>query len=156
MPPGIGGLRLAPLPGAIPAWRASVDSDGLRRVCEAVAGSGGRLGALWASDARDRGAGFVLHAVLVAVEGLVCVDVRLDGETYADVSDIFPAAGRMQRAIADLMGLRAGMRDTRGWQQWCPARIATPSESRICATSCGWMSPTLNETIPARRCGGGP
>src|SRR5437763_8593473 len=115
MPPGIGGLRLAPLPGAVPAWRASVDSDGLRRVCEAVAGSGGRLGALWASDERDRGAGFVLHAVLVAFEGLVCVDVRLDGETYADVSDIFPAAGRMQRAIADLMGLRAGMRDTRGW-----------------------------------------
>src|SRR5213595_2327648 len=115
MPPGIGGLRLAPLPGAVPAWRASVDSDGLRRVCEAVAGSGGRLGALWASDERDRGAGFVLHAVLVAFEGLVCVDVRLDGETYADVSDLFPAAGRMQRAIADLMGLRAGMRDTRGW-----------------------------------------
>src|SRR5205814_6258301 len=115
MPPGIGGLRLAPLPGAVPAWRASVDSDGLRRVCEAGAGSGGGLGALWASDERDRGAGFVLHAVLVAFEGLVCVDVRLDGETYADVSDIFPAAGRMQRAIADLMGLRAGMRDTRGW-----------------------------------------
>src|SRR5437762_8969797 len=97
MPPGIGGLRLAPLPGAVPAWRASVDSDGLRRVCEAVAGSGGRLGALWASDERDRGAGFVLHAVLVAFEGLVCVDVRLDGETYADVSDIFPAAGRIDR-----------------------------------------------------------
>ena len=115
MPQGIGGLRLAPLPGAVPAWRASVDSDGLRRVCEAVAGSGGRLGALWASDERDRGAGFALHAVLVAFEGLVCVDVRLEGETYADVSDLFPAAGRMQRAIADLMGLRAGMRDTRGW-----------------------------------------
>src|SRR5213594_803214 len=115
MPPSIAGLRLAPLPGAVPAWRASVDSDGWRRVCEAVAGSGGRLGALWASDERDRGAGFALHAVLVAFEGLVCVDVRLEGETYADVSDLFPAAGRMQRAIADLMGLRAGMRDTRGW-----------------------------------------
>src|SRR5205809_4204588 len=115
MPPVVGGLRLAPLPGAVPAWRTSVDSDGLRRVCEAVAGSGGRLGALWASDERDRGAGFALRAVLVAFEGLVYVDVRLEGETYADVSDLFPAAGRMQRAIADLMGLRAGMRDTRGW-----------------------------------------
>src|SRR5438034_6483919 len=115
MPPVVGGLRLAALRGAVPAWRASVDIDGLRRVCEAVAGSGGRLGALWASDERARGAGFALHAVLVAFEGLVCVDVRLEGETYADVSDLFPAAGRMQRAIADLMGLRAGMRDTRGW-----------------------------------------
>src|SRR3989454_10280470 len=115
MPPSIAGLRLAPLPGAVPAWRASVDSDGWRRVCEAVAGSGGRLGALWASDERDRGAGFALHAVLVAFEGLVCVDVRLEGETCVDVSDLFPVAGRMQRAIADLMGLRAGMRDTRGW-----------------------------------------
>src|SRR5437773_360624 len=52
MPPGIGGLRLAPLPGAVPAWRASTDSDGLRRACEAVAGSGGRLGARWAGDPR--------------------------------------------------------------------------------------------------------
>src|SRR6267142_2589641 len=115
MPPRIAGLRLAPLTGAVPAWRASVDSDGLRRACDAVAREGGRLGALWASDERDRGAGFALHAVLVAFEGLVCIDVGLEGETYADVSDIFPAAGRMQRAIADLMGLRAGMRDTRGW-----------------------------------------
>ncbi len=115
VPPNIGSLRLAPLPGAVPAWRATVDSDGLRRACEAVARGGGRLGALWASDERDRGAGFALHAVLVAFEGLVCVDVRLEGETYADVSDIFPAAGRMQRAIADLMGLRTAVRDTRGW-----------------------------------------
>src|SRR6267378_5093352 len=102
MSPGVDDLRLAPLPGAVPAWRASADSDGLRRACEAVARDGGRLGALWASDERDRGAGFALHAVLVAFEGLVCIDVGLEGETYADVSDIFPAAGRMQRAIADL------------------------------------------------------
>src|SRR6266850_6547823 len=105
----VGDLRPMPLPGAVPAWRASVDSDGLRRACEAVAHDGGRLGALWASDERDRGAGFALHAVLVAYEGLVCVDVRLEGETCPDVSDVFPAAGRMQRAIADLMGLRTGM-----------------------------------------------
>src|SRR3989442_13664657 len=102
MPQGIGGLRLAPLPGAVPAWRASVDSDGLRRVCEAVAGSGGRLGALWASDERDRGAGFALHAVLVAFGGLGCGDVLLEGETYADVSGLFPAAGRHPRGIGDL------------------------------------------------------
>ncbi len=108
-------MRLAPLPGAAPAWRASADSDGLRRACEAVARDGGRLGALWASDERDRGAGFALHAVLVAYEGLICVDVRLEGETCPDVSDVFPAAGRMQRAIADLMGLRTGMHDPRGW-----------------------------------------
>ena len=43
-----------------------------------------------------------------------------------------------------------------GWQQWWPARIATPPMSRICATSCGWMPSMLNETIPARFSGGGP
>ena len=31
-----------------------------------------------------------------------------------------------------------------------------PSQSRICATSCGWMPATSNETIPARRSAGGP
>src|SRR2546428_283960 len=144
MPQGIGGLRLAPLPGAVPAWRASVDSDGLRRVCEAVAGSGGRLGALWASDERDRGAGFALHAVLVAFEGLVCVDVRLEGETCVDVSDLFPVAGRMQRAIADLMGLRAGMRDTRGWLRhgaWREDALRTTSATLApSATTAAWHS----------------
>ena len=43
-----------------------------------------------------------------------------------------------------------------GWQQWWPARIATPCRSRICATSCGWMPSTLKVTMPARRSAGGP
>src|SRR6516225_841616 len=37
-----------------------------------------------------------------------------------------------------------------GCAQWCPARIATPSPSRIVPTSWAWTSPTTNEITPAR------
>ena len=35
-----------------------------------------------------------------------------------------------------------------GWLQWWPARTATFSPSRIAATSCGWMSPSVKEITP--------
>jgi Ni,Fe-hydrogenase III large subunit/Ni,Fe-hydrogenase III component G len=102
------------MPGAVPGWRARVEADHWRRTCVSVALGGGRLGALWATDDRDRSSGFTVHAVLVTYEGLVCLDLAVQAAEYPDISDVFPAAGRMQRAIWDLMGLRAGA-DTRGW-----------------------------------------
>ncbi len=102
------------LPGAVPAWRARADAADWRRACEAIARSGGRLGCLWASDERERSGSFVVHVILAAHEGLVCLDVPAERESYPDLSDIFPAAARMQRAVRDLMGLDAGA-DRRGW-----------------------------------------
>ena len=107
-------ISLEKLPGAVAGWRARVDENGWRRACESVSGAGGRLGALWASDERDRAGGFVVHVLLVAPEGLVCLDLPLSGTEFPDISDLFPAAGRMQRATHDLMGLRSGA-DARGW-----------------------------------------
>ena len=43
-----------------------------------------------------------------------------------------------------------------GCVQWWPARTAIPSQSRICATSCGCTSSTSKLTMPARRSAGGP
>lgn len=115
MAPRIEGLALEALPGAVPAWRARVDAALWRRACESVARSGGRLGCLWASDERERpkdererSGAFAVHVVLVVHEGLVCLDLPLQAESYPDVSDLFPAASRMQRAVRDLMGLHAG------------------------------------------------
>src|SRR5258708_14638391 len=135
MSPVIENISLENLPGAAPAWRARVDENGWRRACESVSGAGGRLGALWASDERDRAGSFIVHALLVAHEGLVCLDLPVQAQV-PDLSDLFPAAGRMQRAMRDLMGLQAGA-DARGWLRhgaWgeaaLPLRRDVPAHAR--------------------------
>ena len=122
MTPSLPGIQLAPVAGAVPAWRAEADAPRWHAGCEAAARAGGRLAALWASDQRDRGQGFSVIALLVLYEGLVCLELRLpDGrQTYPDLSDVFACAARMQRAAFDLVGVRAvdangETPDSRGW-----------------------------------------
>lgn len=93
------------------AERIAVDADGWRRVFEQAAQSGSRLGALWGTD---EGGTFAVHALLVVHDRLAWLTLGLDGLSYPDVSSVFPAATRMQRAVRDLLGLRAGD-DERGW-----------------------------------------
>ena len=122
MTPALAGLALASLPGEARAWRASVDARQWRAACEAAAASGGRLAALWASDDRDRSRAFTARALLGVYEGLVCLELEVPGAApeYPDLSDLFPCAARMQRATADLLGVRAAapdgsLPDARGW-----------------------------------------
>ncbi|MFZ5540411.1 MAG: NADH-quinone oxidoreductase subunit C, partial [Pseudomonadota bacterium] len=84
---------------------------------QAFARAGDRLVALWGSDRRDLGEGFVMCAAYAASDALACVRLPLGDDTeYPDISKYFPAAIRMQRAIFDLLGLRAsGADDERPW-----------------------------------------
>jgi len=105
-----------PVPGAATAWRADVDAAELPQLCAQVRDSGGRLVALWGSDEGD--AGYAVHVALGGHDGLLCLCAALDGKdpSYPDVSAVFPAADRMQRAAYDLLGIRAtGAEDTRKW-----------------------------------------
>ena len=118
MTPVLPAIQLLPLAGAVPAWRAEVDAPRWRAGCEAAAGAGGRLAALWASDERDRGQGFCVRALLVLYEGLVCLELHLADatQTYPDLSDLFACATRMQRAAHDLVGvIPQGNSDRRKW-----------------------------------------
>jgi len=144
MTPAIPGLRLEPLAGAIPAWRVAVDAQGWLRACEAVAARGGRLAALWGSDTADGGAGTYVRALLVSHEGLICLELRVSEPDagFPDLSDIFACAGRMQRGVYDLCGVRALARsgetaDPRPWLRhgaWprdvFPLRTEVPAASR--------------------------
>lgn len=104
-------LDFVPLEGAADAGRARVDAAQWRAVCERVAAGGGRLVALWGSE--EAGALFA-HAALAATGGLAWI--TLAGGEYPDVSDLFPATGRMQRAAFDLVGIVAiGAADRRPW-----------------------------------------
>jgi Ni,Fe-hydrogenase III large subunit len=86
-----------------------------RNLVQDVAAASGRLLALWSSKTLSNGD--VLRAVVVAPPRVLLVTVPLeDGRrSFPGVEDVFPAAGRMQRAVFDLSGLRSTDRDTRPW-----------------------------------------
>ncbi len=56
-----------------------------------------------------QGRGYQLHVVLINETGMVCLNAQLpaDQPAYPDISRIFPAASRMQRAAYDLLGIYA-------------------------------------------------
>jgi Ni,Fe-hydrogenase III component G len=111
-------LEFRPLPGAAPAGVCTVGDDWWSTVADAFAEAGTRLVALWGTDRRDLGEGFVVYAAYAADDGLACVRLPLGDERpeYPDLSARFPAATRMQRAAFDLLGIRArGAEDQRPW-----------------------------------------
>jgi len=109
-------IELKPLPGAMPVWHGRVDAQQWRTACQQVRDKGGRLVALWGADNSDRGEGDAVHAALTVQSGLLVITLPLAGESFPDISDIFPSANRMQRAVCDLFGVRAeGAADQRKW-----------------------------------------
>jgi Ni,Fe-hydrogenase III large subunit/Ni,Fe-hydrogenase III component G len=106
------------LPGAAAAYRIRIEPDQLRAACDEARADGARLVALWGSDETPRGAGFALHVALGMPDGLVWITVPLAAEhaRYPTISDLFPAANRMQRAAYDLLGIHADeSSDHRKW-----------------------------------------
>jgi Ni,Fe-hydrogenase III large subunit/Ni,Fe-hydrogenase III component G len=112
-------LPLERLPAPLPMWRAQVDATQWLASARTVAQAGGRLVALWGCD-RSGGAGtaLALSAAYAAAEGLVWLDLPVGaGEAgYPSLADLFPFAGRMQRATADLLGIAA--RDSGDQRPW--------------------------------------
>ena len=113
-PLGVAAARLA---AAVPAQRAQVSSGQLLTACRLGWEHDARLLALWASDERDHARGFCVHVLLEDRDGLTLLDHTLPGDEfrYPDLTAIFPAAGRMQRATFDLMGVAAEADDKRPW-----------------------------------------
>ena len=111
------GLSAATLPSAVPARRVPVSSGQLLAACRVCWEQGGQLVALWLSDERDRNRGFALRVVLQDADGLTLLEHTMpDGDVhYPDLSLIFPAANRMQRAAFDLVGIPSDSDDQRPW-----------------------------------------
>jgi Ni,Fe-hydrogenase III large subunit/Ni,Fe-hydrogenase III component G len=112
-------LEFETLPGSLAAFRAVADGAGLLAFAAQVKSVSGRFVALWGSDERDRQAGFALHVAFGLADGLAVVSLPLpaDRPEYPDLTEIFPAANRQQRATFDLLGIRAvgDDCDTRPW-----------------------------------------
>jgi Ni,Fe-hydrogenase III large subunit/Ni,Fe-hydrogenase III component G len=111
------GLTAASLPSSVPARRVSVSSGQLLATCRVAWEDGGQLVALWLSDERDRNRGYCLRVVLQDNDGLTLLEHTMpDGDVhYPDLSLIFPAANRMQRAAFDLVGIPSDSDDQRPW-----------------------------------------
>ncbi len=112
-------LDLRRLPAPLPVWRASVDAAHWLSTARSAAASGARLVALWGSDRSEEGRpALALCAAYLAATGLYWIDLALDPghPHYPDLARLFPFAGRMQRAAADLLGVVAdGAEDVRPW-----------------------------------------
>ena len=111
------GVRLQRLPAPLPMWRALVDREQWLAAAQAVAAVGGRLVSMWGVDRGAAGQGMLACAALATAEGLSWLELPLgEAKLFPDLSSTFACAGRMQRAMADLSGLRAqGATDARPW-----------------------------------------
>lgn len=109
------GLDLERLPAPLPIWHGPVDRARWSASAQAIAAQGGRLVALWGTQHPAGVAACVAYAM---PQGLAWLELPL-GEPEAGFPELtphFPCAARMQRATADLAGLRAqGSRDQRPW-----------------------------------------
>lgn len=103
------------LPGPLCLRRLGVTRDEWQQGAADVAASGGRLLSMWGSSE-----GNAICAAFLTDLGVLILEhpVRPSGaEDYPGLESLFPAASRMQRAIADLEGLRSSDPDRRPWLQ---------------------------------------
>jgi Ni,Fe-hydrogenase III large subunit/Ni,Fe-hydrogenase III component G len=100
--------------GAQKVLGLAVSRDEWRQAAEDMASHGGRLMSLWASlDGGDD----TVRAAFIASPGVLVLRLLLTASdpNYPGIEKWFPSANRMQRAVADLSGLRSTDADTRPW-----------------------------------------
>ena len=102
--------------GGIPTFLACVDQDTWLHTAATLHQAGGRLIALWGGEL-GAAQEFVVSAAYGLEEGLLWLQLPTQmASGYPDLSQLFPCALRMQRAVYDLLGVRAqGADDLRPW-----------------------------------------
>jgi len=111
-PPSRGGGSIAGAPGVL---GLRVSREQWSQAAEDFAREHGRLLSLWAG--RDGPGGELLRAAFIAQARVLVVSLPLTAADppYPGIDHLFPSAGRMQRAVTDLCGLRAENSDCRPW-----------------------------------------
>jgi Ni,Fe-hydrogenase III large subunit len=102
-------------PGAPGVRALTVSSDDWSRAARELAAAGARLLALWASRAAHKPP--EVHAAFLIDSGALLLNLPVTGTDppYPGLETHFPCASRMQRAMADLSGVRSSDPDARAW-----------------------------------------
>jgi Ni,Fe-hydrogenase III large subunit/Ni,Fe-hydrogenase III component G len=113
-------LKVSPMKTPFPLLRGEVNAEEWITAALAIAEYHGRLVTLWGSDGFHGKSGHFSVSAVYALENQKLLWLELPiagrGTNYPDIAGIFPYASRMQRAIADLLGLHAeGAADSRPW-----------------------------------------
>ena len=108
------------LPGALPVRHALVTAEQWQQAIAALHAADARLLALWGEDARAPNGAPFLHAALQESDCITLLDLALDPfePVYPALDALYPFTERMQRAIADLLGLRAEPRSAAAARPW--------------------------------------
>lgn len=103
--------------GTPPAWRATVEADQWASVARTMHGDRARLLALWGSERSGDAARIEVLAAYLDHEGLRVaeLEVPVEAATIPSIADVYPAAEHMERALHDLLGVRADSGDARPW-----------------------------------------
>ena len=115
MPLRVWFARSEPQAGA-PGLRALIVSpEQWRQVALDLAAAGARLVAVWGSS--DEHAAATIRAAFLTEQGalVLALPIADPAAPYPGLEDLFPAAARMQRAMADLSGIHSTDPDTRPW-----------------------------------------
>jgi Ni,Fe-hydrogenase III large subunit len=102
-------------PGAPGVRALTVSSDDWTRAAQELAGSGARLIAMWASGTEPTPP--AVRAAFLMDSGALLLSLLLadTAAPYPGLEPYFPCASRMQRAMADLSGVRSSDPDGRAW-----------------------------------------
>lgn len=106
------------LPSNVSCRHFKADAVTWLQFAEVTRSSGGNLLTLWGTDDRDRDGRFRIFAVYLQSAGIVVVEHELNGQfrpTYPSLVEFFSCALRMERSVADLLGIRSTQEDDRGW-----------------------------------------
>ena len=105
------------LPANVPARRVAVDAQQWTAVARQLQEAGAGLFTLWGADDRDRDGMFHVFAAFLVPGELVVLELAVAGDrpVYPSLERGFPLAARLQRAIHDLLGIRADEGDARPW-----------------------------------------
>jgi Ni,Fe-hydrogenase III large subunit len=103
--------------GVVMAWSLPVARDEWSQAAADAAADHARLLALWASCDGDGDGANIVRAAFIADPGVLVLHLPVgsDETGYPGIEQWFPSANRMQRAVADLSGLRSTDPDTRPW-----------------------------------------
>ena len=110
-------LERTPLPANVAASRLVADEHLWVSVAGTLKSAGAGLLSLWGTDDRDRDGRFRVYAAYLLPDQVIVVEHALAAmETnYPSLQASFPVAGRLQRAVRDLLGLRVDSGDERRW-----------------------------------------